>query len=705
VLTEPEAQTITRALGIGLPRMTVVATADEASGVDLPGERLVVKAVGPAHKTELGGVRVAANSPAAIVNAVRLIAASAAGTTPESFLVAEFVDHDPANEVLAGVRWTDAFGPVVSIGPGGVTAGLGLAPAIVARATSDRIDATLASAPGTRSLTEGSRGTRAVARPSQLAALAVDLLTLGETTMPHDLVEFEINPLVFTSAGAIALDALAVLGRGKADTPRRPPPPEGILQQLRPRSIAVIGVSERMNPGRVILHNLLAAGFPADRIAVIKPGVTVVDGCRAVPSLSALDEPVDLLVVALTASAVPELMDEVIASGFARSVILIPGGLGERPGTEPEARRLAESIATARRAGRSAPVVTGPNSMGIRSVPGSYDATFIPAERMTPAPAKGAPLALIAQSGAFTLSRLDRLPWLRPRYVVTVGNQLDLTIGNYLDHFAGDPEVAIVACYLEGFRPGDGDRMLRAAARLRARGGVLIWYRGGRTVAGARSAATHTAAVASDDAVARALGETVGILTADSLDDFDDLLRLAVLLHQKAHTGRRLAVVSNAGFECVAAADNLGTLELTEFAPATRSRLVEILDNAGLGGITGAGNPLDLTPSAGDEAFAAAAEAALDDPGVDLAVIGCVPFTPELRTLPADVDDPGSLPGRLAALAGHRTPWVAVVDGGRRYDPMAGEIEEAGVPVIRSMDRAIRLVAKFAITRQRGAGG
>src|SRR3990172_3369855 len=90
--------------------------------------------------------------------------------------------------------------------------------------------------------------------------------------------------------------------------------------------------------------------------------------------------------------------------------------------------------------GERRPVVTGPNSMGIRSEPGGYDATFIPAERMTPAARQPAPVAVVAQSGAFTLARLDRLPWLRPRYVVTAGNQLDLTIGDYLAHLARGPQ-------------------------------------------------------------------------------------------------------------------------------------------------------------------------------------------------------------------------------------------------------------------------
>ena len=104
-------------------------------------------------------------------------------------------------------------------------------------------------------------------------------------------------------------------------------------------------------------------------------------------------------------------------------------------------------------------------------------------------------VAVVSQSGAFVLSRLDRLEWLDPRYVVTVGNQIDLTVGDYMDHFADDPEIDIAACYVEGFRPGDGRRWIEAASRLTSRGGSVVLLRAGRTVAGARAAATHTAAL------------------------------------------------------------------------------------------------------------------------------------------------------------------------------------------------------------------
>ncbi len=453
VLSEPDAQAITTLLGIGVPRMVVVGDVNALPA--FPGDTVVVKAVGPAHKARVGGVAVVANRPAAILDA-----AARVGTVPgaHGVVVAERVEHDPDDELIAGVRWTDAFGPVVSIGRGGSAVERGPSPAILTAALADRSEQILHS--------------HATGALPGLGDLAAALLDLGLATMPRLLTEFEMNPIVMTPDGPVALDALAVTGTGAEPGGRLPPADDAVARLLHPASIAIVGVSDTVNPGRQILRNVIAAGFPTEAITVVKAGFEAIDGCRCVASLDSLDGPVDLLVVAIAAGGVPALVTEVLTTAAARSVVLIPGGLGERPGTAAAAERIRVAVTTARSEGRFAPALLGPNSMGVRSVPGSYDTTFIPPERMTSGERRRAGVAVVAQSGAFTLSRLDRLPWLEPDYVVSVGNQIDLTVGDHLDHFAGDPTIDIVACYVEGFAPADGDRILRAATRLTARGGT-----------------------------------------------------------------------------------------------------------------------------------------------------------------------------------------------------------------------------------------
>jgi acyl-CoA synthetase (NDP forming) len=124
-----------------------------------------------------------------------------------------------------------------------------------------------------------------------------------------------------------------------------------------------------------------------------------------------------------------------------------------------------------------------------------------------------------------------------------------------------------------------------------------------------------------------------------------------------------------------------------------------VLARAHLGDIVTARNPIDLTPILGDADYAEVVRHVLLDPGVEIALVGCVPMTGALNTLAAgaghddDVTRADSLAGRLIRLRGlTRKPWVAVVDGGRLYDAMAQQLEDGGVPTFRTVDRALRIL-------------
>jgi acyl-CoA synthetase (NDP forming) len=158
--------------------------------------------------------------------------------------------------------------------------------------------------------------------------------------------------------------------------------------------------------------------------------------------------------------------------------------------------------------------------------------------------------------------------------------------------------------------------------------------------------------------------------------------------------------MSNAGFECVAIADNLGALALAPFATATRERLAAILAEEGIGDVVEVHDPFDLTPMGDDATFEAVAEAILADDGVDIGLVGNVPFTAALQTLPAtadggeDLTGPDAIAARLVGLWQRTTKaWVAVVDAGPLYDPLVRVLEFGGIPVFRTADAALRALA------------
>jgi acyl-CoA synthetase (NDP forming) len=352
--------------------------------------------------------------------------------------------------------------------------------------------------------------------------------------------------------------------------------------------------------------------------------------------------------------------------------------------------------------------------MGIYSAPGKYDTTFLPAHKLA-SPGKANPrLVYITQSGAFMGSRMSKLPDVEPLFAISLGNQLDLTASDYLNYFLGADDASVYALYIEGFVPGDGLALARAAKEMVSRGKSVLVYKSGRSPEGRRATAGHTASVAGDYEVCRAVLEGAGVFLADTIAEFEDALRVLPRLAGKTFAGRRAGLVSNAGFECVIMADGLNAgdgVELARFSRKTIKGIAGLFQPLGIDRLQDVRNPLDLTPVADDAAFAGAIDLVLADPGVDCAVVSPVPMTSALQTLaPAaehgeDIYSPKSVGQRLIAILGNSAkPAVVCIDAGALYDPLARMLEDAGIPVFRRSDDALRFLGKLVNLRLRATG-
>jgi acyl-CoA synthetase (NDP forming) len=724
VLLEPDAFRVASSLGIAVPRYRFVRDSRAAGTADLAslaGDRVVVKVVSPSilHKSDVGGVVIVANDRSAIVDAIVEMEQRFAVTQVAGFTINQFIEYDasPGGELLLGLRWAEEFGPVVSFGPGGIYAEFlaksfrddrGTAILSPGLTSTGRIESIIGATAIVPLMTGAVRGKPARVELSRLVDLLDRFLRFAERHVPHDVLEFEINPLVLGADGPVALDALCKIGRGRK-TEAPPRPLEKLGQLLHPRSVGVIGVSEKVNPGHIIVKNMIREGLGRENIHVVKPGKTEILGCRCFADVAALPERMDLIIVSIDAKQVPAAVEQIIDLRKAETLIIIPGGLGERRGSETLVRELEGTLLRSRETDWRGPLINGGNCLGVRSVPGRYDTLFIPTHKLPLPRGEAAPLAVISQSGAFSVSKASKLGSINPKYLISLGNQVDLTLGDYLSYLKDDPELELFACYVEGFRPGDGRRWLEAAAEITGSGRTVIVYRAGRTAEGADATASHTASVAGDYAVTRELARAAGAIVAETLADFEDLVRLFVLLRAKQVEGRRLGALSNAGFECVALADNLGRFRLPRFGDATTAKLGALLERCHLERIVGVRNPLDVNPTMGDEAFADASRLVIEDDNVDVGIIGCVPLTGALNTLYAserhgeDLSKTESVVSRIAELhANSSKAWIAVVDAGAPYDPMARSLELRGVPTFRTGDRAMRLFEIFCAARLGG---
>ena len=649
VLLETEGLALLEAIGIPVPEYVFVPAGgalDTAALRRIRSDFVVVKVVSPEilHKSDVGGIRIVPAGIDDINQALGEMQTALERFPVEGFLILEKIEYDrsPGGELLAGLRWTDDFGPVLTFGAGGLyteylnarmgEGGVGIASAL------DPDPGTLAAMVARSSVApmiDGSlRNQPPRVDPAKLHNLLEALMIFGRDSMPTPVREFEINPLVLTSDGPVALDVLVRLG-GPLPEPRPSPPLHKIGNLLCPASIGIIGVSSRMNPGRIILKNTVREGFDRSRIYVVKPGLEEIEGCRCVPDIAALPETVDLFILAVDAAQTPVVVEELVRLRKAESLIVIPGGMEERDGSEDQVGRVLDALSRSRQTSWQGPVINGGNCLGVRSRPGNYDTLFIPDYKLPDTPTEVSPIAMISQSGAFAVAQASKLGRINPKYLATIGNQTDLTAGDYLTYLQDDEEIRLYACYVEGFKPGDGSRWLDAARRITRSGRRVLLYRAGRTAAGAQASASHTASIAGDYQVTRQLAEEAGVVVARSLADFDDLIRLFTFLDGRTSSGNGLGALSNAGFECVAMADSLGPFRLSALGAETQEILSGLFRDCRIDGIVSVNNPLDLTPIMNDALYEQAVRTMLQDPAVDIGLVGCVPLTAALETLPA----------------------------------------------------------------------
>ncbi|MCE5257206.1 MAG: acetate--CoA ligase family protein [Spirochaetaceae bacterium] len=738
-LTEVEGLAILNIIGIESPRRLFVRSSDElramGGGVPLlPGDQAVVKVISPEilHKTEMRGVEIVGNSKAEILASIQAMENRFAKCRVEGYTVNEFLHYEPklGHEMLFGYRYTGDFGPVVSFGPGGIfteymagkfkpgTANIAFSPRTATRKV---VEEALASNVVYGLVCAGLRNTKPVIPASFLADTIMKFIEAAGALAAAGIAEFEVNPMVIRAGrgsqadaapSLVALDCLATLKDfsplGLTPDPDGLPhnaaqvgrPTSNIGRILIPQSAAVIGVSDKhVNNGRIILRNLINNGFNMKRIYVIKDGMTEIDGCRCVPDIASLPEKVDLFVLVIPAAGTPETLSEIAEHDKAWSVIVIPGGLEEKSGSGKIVAAMDRVLTQARERGQG-PLINGGNCMGIRSVPGKYNTLFIPEYKLPMPTGAIAPIAVISQSGAYSICRISKHPNINARYVITLGNQMDLTIGDYLDYLKDDAETHVFAVYVEGFKALDGLKTLEATKAISDSGRTVIFYRGGRTSAGAGAAASHTASIAGDYPVTRELFTQAGAVVCDTLQDFDDAVTLFTFLDGKKVRGNRLGAVSNAGFECVAMADNLGGMKLASLSESTKAELRDILVKARVSEIVDVHNPLDITPMGTDDAYVNSFKAVMADEGTDLGIVGIVPFTVMMNSLAADPgvhNEDVTRADSVAVRYGEffrqsEKPFVAVLDTGPLYDPLGLELEKRGVPVFRTADRALKML-------------
>lgn len=454
--------------------------------------------------------------------------------------------------------------------------------------------------------------------------------------------------------------------------------PEHYLRPLlAPRSVALVGATEREGALGSIVWRNLAAGTLRGALFAVNPKHREIFGQRAYGRLTELPEVPDLAVVVTPARTVPGIVADAGAASVKAAVILSSGFAEIGP---PGRELQEETLAAAKRAGVR---LLGPNCLGVMRTDRGLNATF------ARTPALAGNLALVSQSGAIATSILDWAHGARIGFtsVVSLGGAIDVDFGEVLDFLVADPPTDAILMYVEGIR--DARRFL-SALRSAARVKPVVALKVGRYASGSRAASSHTGALVGSDAVFEAALRRAGTVRVRTYTQLFAAAR--VLAAERFPEGERLAILTNGGGPGVMAADSAAEngVPLAQLSETTIAALDKKLPAQ-----WSRGNPIDIVGDAPPERFAAAATAALADPGVDALL---AMYSPVAVTAPED-----AARAVAGAVRGSGKPVLAAWLGDINPSASRAFLESHGIPNFYTPENAVEAFSFLCAYRRNQA--
>lgn len=713
VLFEHEVYGILAAIGVDVPRCVFVRDIVEVDEAMLKpfGAAVMVKTVSRdmAHNQRYGGVKKITNMDPLFVRFVlssmkdEVLSHFAEGSKPriDGFLIVEFVKFTQAlgNEIMIGMGEDPSFGAVVTLTKGGDDAEF----------FSRYYDpANLFLAPIT--FEEALEITRALkirhkyeetGHADYLEKMAHALAAVSRLGHHYSFMTcrkarwfiktLDINPLVFSADGRfIAVDGYAEFvpaQQGIRACTR--PNTQGLDRYFHPKGVAVLGVSsipEKYSMARVIVSLFMDMGRQDIYCVNPKGGECVVDG-KTFPlyrSLAEIPGPYDLIVYAAPAKNTLKFLETVPED---KAVILISGLPSEIP--------YGQFAAEAGRIRKSGVRIIGPNCMGVFHAPDEahqgVNTLFIDESHLRIPYSARSNAALFTQSGAMGITTVERAQHSRIiRTIVSFGNKIDVNTPDLMAYFMAQPNIDVMALYIEGIGEGEGRQFFDLARQSEK---PVVVYKSGRTEAGAKAAASHTAAMSGSYDVFKAACEQSGCVLTEVLDDFYTFTKAFAMLNGKRPKGNRVAGVVNAGLDATMGADTLKFLQQAVLSEDTARRLGE-LNTHGL--VDTRTSFLDLTPMTDDVGYAKFIEAVIQDENVDCMFVAVVPHIENLKTLESDYLDSDAVFPLIAGIAQrYDKPIVVSVNSGNHYQHAVAYLEESGLPVYGNIHAAIRSLDAF----------
>ncbi|MEO6217538.1 MAG: acetate--CoA ligase family protein [Sphingomonas sp.] len=459
-----------------------------------------------------------------------------------------------------------------------------------------------------------------------------------------------------------------------------PAAPRSLDRLLRPRSVAIIGASDKPGAlGASVLANLERQGFDG-AIHLVNPKRSDIGGRPCVASVDDLPDGVDAAVLAIPRAGVLEAVRALARRGVGAAVVFAAGFAEDGP------QGLADQQEIGAIAAASGMVIEGPNCLGLVNFIDRISLTFI---EMPEARAEGsARVGIVSQSGAMAavLATTMITREVPLSCYISTGNEAASGVEDYLAYLVESPETAVIAMVVEQFR--SPARFLAAARAARAAGKQIVLLHPGRSAAGAASAATHTGAMAGDYAVMRVHAEHAGVIVVNSLEELGDVVEI-VARCQAMPAGGTGVVAESGAFKAMLLdlSEELGLVlpKLSDGdSPALRAALPDFVPVS---------NPLDVTaqglvdPALYGRTIIALAE----DDRVGAILVTLIQTTTATSSIKFN-----AVAGALEMLDVTKPVVVAGVDeGGEVRAEDVARLRKLGIPYLPTAERAVRALARI----------
>jgi len=450
-----------------------------------------------------------------------------------------------------------------------------------------------------------------------------------------------------------------------------------IERLLRPRTVAVIGASPTPGSlGASVVSNLERLGFGGE-IFLINPKRDRIGERPCLASVDDLPSGVDVAVLAIPYAGVLDSMRALVKRNIGAAVIF-SAGFAEGGEAGLAAQRELSQLARDHEV-----IIEGPNCLGLVNYPGRVALTFVetPEQQL-----KGRGIGIISQSGAMAvvLSTILQSRDIGISYSISTGNEAASTVEDYLDYLLDDPDTSIIALIVEQFR--QAPRFLRLARHAQERGIPIVLLHPGRSSAARQSAATHTGAMAGDYAVMRAHTKAAGILVAEDLQEFPDLLELLYRCGRAKQPGSVMLTESGA-FKALAL-DTCEQVGLTlpvlddQGSPALRAVLPPFVPVS---------NPIDLTAQGlvDPDLYRRVLRALFSDERFGTIILGII----QTDEKTCSVKFPPIIEALSAANSSKTVVFAGLDEGAAVPEAFLADLRRLGVPYFPSPDRALRALA------------